>query len=112
MTSFMALSGLLGGDGAKVVDVLRAFHQAVSEDLLQLDRAVREGDARVVRTIAHRVAMACHLVGEADTAHLMEAVVKAGARPVVDPVLTQSVNHARAALIDSIANISLYLETR
>lgn len=109
MTSFMALSELLNGDSAKVLYVLRAFHQAAGEGLLELDRAVREGDGRAVRVIAHRTAMACHLVGEGDTANLMEAVVKASALPVVDPILTQSVNHARAALIDTITATSLYL---
>ena len=106
-----SLSDLLGGDEAKVLRVLRAFHSAANHDLLQLDGAVRDGNGALVRQIASRLAMACHLVGEADAGHCLDALAKTGNTRAIDPVMTQHIVRARNALIESIARIAMHVES-
>ena len=104
------LSDLLGGDETRVVRILRAFCSVANHDLLQLDETVRKGDGHLAREIAHKLAMACHLVGESRTGLLLEAAARSGNTLAIDPVMTQLINRARSGLIDSIARISLRIE--
>lgn len=108
---FGALSGLLGQDQARVMRILRAYRSAASEDLLQLDGAIRREDGWLIRKIAHRAAMACHLVGEDRAGRQLAAIAEAGGTTVIDPIMTQRIARARAALIDSIAWISAYIDS-
>ena len=104
--AFSVLTKLFGDDRARVTRVLRAFNGAAEDDLLLLDGAVRAGDGAMVRSIAHRLAMACHLVGEAHTGRQLEIVADTIAGAAIDPVLTQRISRARTALIESISRIS------
>lgn len=106
---FSTLSQLLGSDETRILRVLRAYHQAVGLELLQLDSCVRDDDAPRVREIARRAAMACHLVGEADAGRLLE-IVAAGDSTAIGPVMVQQISRARTALIDSISRISVHLD--
>ena len=106
----MTLSDLMGGDETRVLLVLRAFQSSVNDDLLQLDEAVRRGSGELVRQIAHRLAMACYLVGEGIAGARLEAVARMGHSGTVDPVLTQLIARARIALIDAIARVSLRID--
>lgn len=104
------LSDLMGGDETRVLRVLRAFRSAANSDLLQLDDAVRQGNGELVRQIAYRLAMACHLVGEGIAGSLLEAIARTGNSSTIDPIMTQLIARARAPLIDSIARISLRID--
>jgi hypothetical protein len=106
----ITLSDLMGGDETRVLRVLRAFRSEANGDLLQLDHAVRQGNGELVRQIAYRLAMACHLVGEGITGSQLEAVTRRDNSSTIDPVMTQFIARARAALIDSIAQISLRID--
>lgn len=103
----MTLSELMGGDEARVLRVLRAFRIAANNDLLQLDEAIRAGDASLARRVASRLAMACHLVGEGATGVQLDAIAATGTGAAIDPVMTQRIARARIALIDSMARISV-----
>lgn len=99
----ISLAQLLGGDEERVLRVLHAFHGMANDGLLQLDGATRDGNGEEVMRIAQRLAMACHLVGEAETGCLLDAVGATGTSTAIDPVMTQHIARARASLIDSIA---------
>lgn len=105
------LSELLGGDEARVLRVLRAFCNAANNDLLQLDGAVRDGNVVLVRQLATRLAVACHLVGEDGTGRDLDAIAIAGTSSAIDPVMTQHIARARTTLIDSIARIAVRVES-
>ncbi|HEY1141993.1 MAG TPA: hypothetical protein VGE88_17590 [Lysobacter sp.] len=106
----ITLSELLGGDETRVLRVLRAFRNAANNDLLQLDAAVREGNAELARQTAYGLAMACHLIGEGFAGSQLDALARAEHQAAIDPVMTQLIAHARTALIDSIARVSLRIE--
>lgn len=107
MGSPTTLSDLMGGDETRVLRVLRAFCSTANSDLLQLDDAVRQGNGELVRQIAHRLAMACHLMGESIAGSRLEAIAGARNSSTIDPVMTQLIARARTALIDSLARISM-----
>lgn len=106
----ITLCELFAGDEVRVLRVLRAFRNAANNELLELDAAVRQGDAELARQIACGLAMACHLVGEGFAGSQLDALARADHLAAIDPVMTQLIAHARAALIDSIARASLRLE--
>lgn len=105
------LSELMGGDEARVLRVLRAFCNAANNDLLQLDGAVRDGNGALVRQLARRLAVACHLVGEGGTGGDLDVIAATGTSSAIDPVMTQHLARVRIALADSIARIALRAES-
>lgn len=106
----LTLSELLGGDEARLLRVLRAFCAMADTELLRLDAVSRDGKADAVAQIANRLATACHLVGEATTGSLLDAVGGSAALDAVDPVMTQRIARARVALIESLARVSVRME--
>ena len=106
---FSTLSQLLGRDETRILRVLRAYHQAAGDELLQLDESVRDDDAIRAREVARRAAMACHLVGEAEAGRLLEIVASGRDSVVIGPVMIQQISRARSALADSISRIGLHI---
>ena len=110
-TAFAALSKLLGEDPGRTMGVLVAFRQAISDELLLLDQALKAGDRRLAHEAAHRAAMACHLVGEKRAGRRLAVIEKAGTAAAIDPVLTQQIVRARAALVELIDRTSVLVES-
>jgi hypothetical protein len=104
---FEALSHLLGGDEARLLMVLRAFHQVAGDSLLELGEAMQRGDVAKLRIVAHDTAMACHLIGEDNTGALLQRITEVASRTVIDPVLVRQTVRARSALLDSLCRIAV-----
>ncbi|WP_148040941.1 hypothetical protein [Montanilutibacter psychrotolerans] len=90
--------------------VLLAFRQAISDELQLLDLALKSGDRRLAHEAAHRAAMACHLVGEKRAGRRLAVIENAGTQ-AIDPVLTQQIVRARAALVELIDRTSMLVES-
>lgn len=102
-----ALENLLGGDEERLLRILRAFQQVAGDNLVQLDSALRSGDVAMLRTVAQQAATACHLVGEDHAGFMLQGIVDAASRPVVDPILMRQVIKARTALRGSVLRITV-----
>jgi len=109
--AFAVLTKMLGEDAGRTVRVLRAFRQAISDELLLLDQALQAGDRRLAQEAAHRAAMACHLVGEKRAGRRLAVIDNAGDTGAIDPVLTQQIVRARAALVELIDQTSMLVES-
>lgn len=110
-TGFEALSRLLEGDETRLLTVLRAFHQAAGDGLLELDDTMQRGDVAKLKSVAHRTAMACHLIGESHAGSLLQEIAEVASRPVIDPVLVRKTVRARDALLDSICRIAVRVDS-
>lgn len=102
----LSLFDLLGRDKGRLAKVLCEYRRAAVDELLQLDAAIERGDGIRTRMVAHRAAMACHLIGERCAGASLESLANASRSTEIDPLMTQCITHARAALVASIARAS------
>lgn len=114
-TDFAVMAHLLGGDRARLCNVLGVFRQFVADVLQHLDSALSDGAAgRIVELaelaeLAERGAMACYAVGESKGGRLLQELSAMNAYVVVDPVLMERLTRARFALADSISRVDAYM---
>lgn len=111
LQTFVRLSHLMGGDPLRVLSILRAFRDTARDDLDRLDEAVIARDATRIREMAHRMASACHLLGESDAGRQLDAIAESSEfRGILRSIDAMRVAHARTALSASITRVTILID--